>query len=112
MKRIIKFSIDTENNKYIFQENEEKKLKIDIKDKILSGNDLYTYFFKNYQKDDSFEIIDTTTDQDKITDKMCKAIFEKIVELFKTIEKDIKSNIFNEENKNKDLDVNSEEENV
>lgn len=112
MKRTIKFSIDTETNKYIFQENKEKKLEIDIKDKILSGTDLYKSFFKDYQKGDSFEILDTTTEQDKITDKMCKAIYEKIVELFSTIEKDINSEIFSADNTNSQSIISSEEKNV
>ncbi len=99
MKRIIKFSIDPKKENYIFQEDNIQEdniniFKINVKDKILNGKDFYKIFFQNYNPDDKFEFIDNTSDQEKISDKMCKQIYEKMVELFTEVEKTINDEIF------------------
>lgn len=88
MKRIINFT--KENNKYIFKESGDKKLEIDVEDKILNGLDLYNSFFKEYNVDDTFELVDGTSIEDKKEDKMCISIFNKIKELFEEINKSLK----------------------
>jgi len=100
MKRIISFRI--EEDEYIFEENNERVLKINKDEKILNGNEIYTNFFKYFSKGDSFEFIDRTTTEEKIKDKLCQPIFEKVQELFKNVESKVKAQIFelleNEEN--------------
>ena len=56
----------------------------------MNGLDLYNIFFKDYNIDDSFEIVDKTSDDDKKNDKMCNAIYTKVKELFSNIENSLK----------------------
>ena len=88
MKRTINFYKDDSN--YIFKESDEKLIEISITEKILNGLDLYIIFFKDYNIDDSFEIVDKTSDDDKKNDKMCNAIYTKVKELFSNIENSLK----------------------
>lgn len=90
MIRTISFFKNSEDNKYIFMEGEDKKLEIDVENKILNGLELYNNFFKEYSIEDAFELIDNTNDDDKKTDKMCIAIFNKVKELFEEIDKSLK----------------------
>lgn len=46
MIRTIKFSIDAKKENYIFQEDNINIFKINVKEKILNGNDFYKTFFK------------------------------------------------------------------
>lgn len=88
MKRIINFKKD-KNKNYIFEEQRTKnKLTIDSNNKKLSGKDLYYAFFNDnkFNKDDSFELINKLKTQNS-TDKH---IFEKMKDLFKEIEKQLK----------------------
>lgn len=84
MKRTINFYKD--NSNYIFKESDEKLIEISITEKILNGLNLYNTFFNDYNIDDSFEILDKTSDDDKKNDKMCNAIYIKVKELFSDIE--------------------------
>ena len=88
MKRTINFYKD--NSNYIFKENDEKLIEISITEKILNGLDLYNTFFKDYNIEDSFEVVDKTSDDDKKNDKMCNAIYTKVKELFSNIENSLK----------------------
>ena len=88
MKRIINFYKD--DNNYIFKEKDDKELVISISEKILNGLDLYNAFFKDYTINDSFEVIDKTSEDEKKNDKMCNAIFIKVKELFSNIEDSLK----------------------
>lgn len=88
MKRTINFYKDDSN--YIFKENDDKLIEISITEKILNGLDLYNTFFNDYNIEDSFEILDKTSDDDKKNDKMCNAIYNKVKELFASIENSLK----------------------
>ena len=88
MKRTIDFYKDDSN--YIFKESDEKLIEISITEKILNGLDLYNIFFKDYNIEDSFEIVDKTSDDDKKNDKMCNAIYTKVKELLSNIENSLK----------------------
>lgn len=88
MKRTINFYKDDSN--YIFKESDEKLIEISITEKILNGLDLYNIFFKDYNIEDSFKIVDKTSDDDKKNDKMCNAIYTKVKELFSSIENSLK----------------------
>ena len=88
MKRTINSYKDDSN--YIFKESDEKLIEISITEKILNGLDLYNIFFKDYNIEDSFEIVDKTSDDDKKNDKMCSAIYTKVKELFSNIENSLK----------------------
>ena len=94
MIRTIKFSIDAKKENYIFQEDNINIFKINVKEKILNGNDFYKTFFQNYKPGDKFKLIDNTTEQEKSNDKMCKPIYEKMVELFTEVEKNINNEVF------------------
>lgn len=96
MKRIIEFY--KENNNYIFEEKNGKKIEIDAKEKILNGLELYNVFFKDYSIEDTFDIVDKTTDDIKKNDKMCLAIYIKVKELFKNIEDTLKSELKSQNN--------------
>ena len=96
MKRIIEFY--KENNNYIFEEKNGKKIEIDAKEKILNGLELYNVFFKDYSIEDTFDIVDKTTDDIKKDDKMCLAIYIKVKELFKNIENTLKSELKSQSN--------------
>ncbi len=96
MKRIIEFY--KENNNYIFEEKNGKKIEIDAKEKILNGLELYNVFFKDYSIEDTFDIVDKTTDDIKKNDKMCLAIYIKVKELFKNIEYTLKSELKSQNN--------------
>lgn len=98
MKRTINFT--KENNKYIFKENDAKKLEIDVEDKILNGLDLYNSFFEEYSISDTFELVDETSGEDKKADKMCISIFNKIKELFEEIDKSLKIELLSKEDDN------------
>ena len=101
MKRTIKYVKD--KDKYIFkEENTDNYIEIDVTEKILSGLDLYNNFFKNYNKDDEFELINCTTEDDNKSDKICNGIFQKVKELFETIDKQMKSQIFDDEKENEE----------
>lgn len=88
MKRTINFYKDDSN--YIFKESDKKLIEISITEKILNGLDLYNTFFNDYNIEDSFEIVDKTSDDDKKNDKMCNAIYIKVKELFSNIENSLK----------------------
>lgn len=99
MIRTISFSKNSEDNKYIFMESENKKIEIDVENKILNGLELYNNFFKEYNIEDTFDLIDKTNDDDKKTDKMCNAIFNKVKELFEEIDKSLKIELSSKEDK-------------
>lgn len=96
MKRIIEFY--KENSNYIFEEKKDKKIEIDATEKILNGLELYNVFFKDYSIEDTFDIVDKTTDDIKKDDKMCLAIYSKVKELFKNIEDALKSELKSQNN--------------
>lgn len=98
MKRIINFK--KEDNKYVFKEvDKNNKIEIDENEKTLSGLELYTEFFNDYSIEDSFEIVDCSTDEDKKDDKICYAIYKKVSELFLSIEDTMKIQLDSEKEK-------------
>lgn len=98
MKRIINFI--KKDNKYIFKEvDKDNKIVIDEKEKMLNGLELYTQFFNEYSINDSFEIVDCTTADDKKEDKICYPIYEKVSELFSSIDESMKIQLSNENDK-------------
>lgn len=100
MKRIINFT--KEGNKYIFKEvNKDNKIEIDEEEKTLSGLELYNQFFNVYSVEDSFEIVDCTTEADKKDDKICYPIYKKVSELFASIEDTMKLQLSNKEKEEK-----------
>ncbi len=97
MKRIINYT----KNKgvYVFQEEgTHNKIKIDINEKKLLGKELYENFFANYNVEDTYAFIDKTTEKQKIDDKFCEQIFNKIKELFLNIETELKDRTLEEKN--------------
>lgn len=98
MKRIINFT--KEDNKYVFKEVDKfNKIEINENEKTLNGLDLYTQFFYDYSIEDSFEIIDCSTVEDKKDDKICYAIYKKVSELFSSIEDTMKIQLDSEKEK-------------
>ncbi|MBP5446290.1 MAG: hypothetical protein J6Y28_08980 [Acholeplasmatales bacterium] len=97
MKRVINFYKDATN--YIFKENDNKLIEISVTEKILNGSDLYISFFKDYNIEDTFEIIDKTSDDEKKNDKMCIAIYTKVKELLSNIENMLKLELRQQDDK-------------
>lgn len=96
MKRIINFT--KAENKYIFkEENKDNKIEIEEDEKTLNGLELYNQFFNVYSVEDSFEIVDCTTEEDKKDDKICYPIYKKVSELFSSIEEAMKLQLSNKE---------------
>lgn len=90
MKRIINYTRN--GNTYIFQEEgTSNKIEIDVNEKKLSGKDLYENFFINYKSEDTYDLIDKTSEEDKNNDKLCIQVFNKVKELFSNIEDGLKN---------------------
>ena len=103
MKRIINFT--KEGNKYIFKEKDkDNKIEINEVEKTLMGLELYNQFFNEYSIDDSFDIVDCSTADDKKVDKICLPIYKKISELFASIENTMKTQLNSETEKDKTTD--------
>lgn len=96
MKRIINFT--KEENQYIFkEENKDNKIEIEEDEKTLNGLELYNQFFNVYSVENSFEIVDCTTEEDKKDDKICYPIYKKVIELFSSIEEAMKLQLSSKE---------------
>lgn len=92
MQRIVKFKIV--DSDYVFEESEDKRVKIGRDEIILNGTELYEMFFKEYASDDNFQLINDLSENDKKEDKLANSIFEEVQKIIASIEKDIKEKVF------------------